>query len=92
MLSGRPTFNPLDPPVLGDGEKGVWGTPPNPRQEVSCTSLVIPAQAGIQVLYYEGHELNPQISQISQKCHCEERSKACPRAGGGGNLNLRKSA
>jgi hypothetical protein len=30
-------INPLYPPVLGD--LWVWGTPPNPWQEVSCTSF-----------------------------------------------------
>ena len=41
------SFNPLGPPLLlrrifdlGGWEKGNWGTPPNPRQEVSsCTSV-----------------------------------------------------
>ena len=30
-------INPLYPPILGDFE--IWGTPPDPRQEVSCTSF-----------------------------------------------------
>jgi len=32
-------FNPLYPPFLG--ELGNWGTPPDPWQEESCTSLRI---------------------------------------------------
>jgi hypothetical protein len=31
----------------------------------------------------------PQVAPISQKYHREECSKACPRAGGGSNLNPR---
>ena len=31
------SINPLYPPILGDFVS--WGTPPDPRQEVSCTSF-----------------------------------------------------
>jgi len=34
----NPIFNPLCPPVLGEIE--IWGIPPSPRQEVSCTSFL----------------------------------------------------
>jgi len=31
------SINPLYPPILGDFK--AWGTPPDPGQEVSCTSF-----------------------------------------------------
>jgi hypothetical protein len=33
------SINPLYPPSLGDFKS--WGTPPDPRQEVSCTSFSV---------------------------------------------------
>ena len=49
-------INPLYPPLLGDF--GIWGTPPNPWQEVSCTSflgaLLYPVHLNLDyVVYFE---------------------------------------
>jgi hypothetical protein len=33
------SINPLYPPILGDF--GSWGAPPDPRQEISCTSFSV---------------------------------------------------
>jgi hypothetical protein len=34
---GIVTINPRFPPILGD--LLIWGAPPDPRQEISCTSF-----------------------------------------------------
>ena len=68
------SINPLYPPILGDILS--WGTPPDPRQEVSCTSFSA-VSYGIRPEYFyanilpwpaSGFPFNTNVSPDGLEC------------------------